>query len=214
VLLFTTFGTHIHLVRAVAREPEPGLDRSGEVIKLRLPLTAPALIVLSGGALTFAPAVAPVVALTSIFVLITDFTNTFGAYLTGRREFKLRLVVALAGSIALLATVPLVVMGTLLCFVGASLVTVLLAGSVVPAWYGRISLPQGLGRLAGRLCWPFVVSEALKLVQFKIDTVLVYWILSSEAAAHLRNRPSPARLFSSRDPSPVHDRLSSVCAAE
>ena len=60
VLLFTTFGTHIHLVRAVARDPEKGLERLGEVIKLRVPLTALALLVLSGGALVFAPAIAPV----------------------------------------------------------------------------------------------------------------------------------------------------------
>jgi O-antigen/teichoic acid export membrane protein len=191
VLLLTTFGTHFHLVRAVARDPDRGLDRLGEVIKLRLPLTGLALLVLSGGAVMFAPAVAPVVALTSVFVLVGDFANTFGAYLVGRREFKLRLLIALPGPIALLVTVPLVVLAgatleqTLLCFIGASAVAVLVGGAVVHARYGRLSLPRGLGGLRWLMavCFPFLVLEALQLVQFKIDTLMVFWILSSEAAA-------------------------------
>ena len=54
-----------------------------------------------------------------------------------------------------------------------------------PRSYGRISLPRDLGSLRGLIgvCWPFVVLEALQLVQFKIDTLRVFWILSSEAAA-------------------------------
>jgi O-antigen/teichoic acid export membrane protein len=191
VLLFTTFGTHFHLVRAVARDPDRGLDRLGEVIKLRVPLTGLALLVLSGGALMLAPAVAPIVALTSVFVLVGDFANTFGAYLVGRREFKLRFLVALPGPIALLAAVPLVVLAgatlehTLLCFIGASAVAVLVGGAVVHARYGWLSLPRDLGsvRWLMGVCWPFLVLEALQLVQFKIDTLMVFWILSSEAAA-------------------------------
>jgi O-antigen/teichoic acid export membrane protein len=192
VLLLTTFGTHLHLVRAVARDPERGLDRLGEVIELRLPLTALALLVLSGGALVFAPAVAPVMALTSAFVLVGDFANSFGAYMTGRCDFKLRFLVALPGPIVLLATVPLVVRAgatleqTLLCYLGASVAAVLVAGSVVRVRYGRVSLPLDLSRLRWLigLCWPFVVLEALQVVQFKIDTLMVFWILSAEAAAH------------------------------
>jgi hypothetical protein len=33
------------------------------------------------------------------------------------------------------------------------------------------------------VCWPFVVLEALQLAQFKVDTLMVFWLLSSEAAA-------------------------------
>lgn len=191
-LLFTTFGTHFHLVRAVARDPDRGLDQLGEVIKLRVPLTGLALLVLSGGALILAPAVAAVVALTAIFVLVGDFANTFGAYLVGRREFKLRFLVALPGPIALLATVPLVVLAgatleqTLLCFIAASAVAVVVAGAVVHTRYGRIPLALDHGSMRGLMgvCWPFLVLEALQLVQFKIDTLMVFWIHSSEAAAH------------------------------
>jgi hypothetical protein len=55
------------------------------MIKLRVPLTSLALVGLSGWSLMFAPAVAPVMALTSIFVLVGDFANTFGAYLEAHR---------------------------------------------------------------------------------------------------------------------------------
>jgi O-antigen/teichoic acid export membrane protein len=88
--------------------------------------------------------------------------------------------------------VPLVVRAgatleqTLPCYLGASMAAVLVAGSVVRVRYGRVSLPLDLSklrRLIG-LCWPFVVLAALQVVQFKIDTLMVFWILSSEAAAH------------------------------
>lgn len=192
VLLFTTFGTHIHLVRAVAQDPERGLGHLGEVIELRLPLTALALLALAGGALILAPDLVPVVILTAIFVLVGDFANSFGAYLTGLRQFKLRFLVALAAPIALLATVPLAVRAgatleqTLLCYVGASLIGILVAGAVVRVRYGPISLPLDLARMRHLIavCWPFVVLEALQVVQFKIDTLMVFWLLSSEAAAH------------------------------
>ena len=192
VLLFTTFGTHIHLVRAVARNPGQGLGHLGEVLELRLPLTALALLLLGGGALVFAPALAPVVTLVAVFVLIGDFTNSFGAYITGRRNFKLRFLIALAAPIALLASVMFAVRAgatlaqTLLCFIGANLVGVLVAGLAVRLRYGQIPLPLDLGRLRRLIsaCWPFVVLEALQVAQFKIDTLMVFWILSSEAAAH------------------------------
>ncbi len=126
VLLFTTFGTHIHLVRAVARAPERGLDELGAVLGLRLPLTSLALLLLGGAVLAIAPALAPILVLASIFMLIGDFANSFGADMTGRRDFGLRFAVALAGPVALLVTVPLAVhLGatleqTLLCYIGAS----------------------------------------------------------------------------------------------
>ena len=191
VLLFTAFGTHVHLVRAVARTPERGLDQLGDVLGLRLPLTALALLLLGGATLAFAPALAPVMILASIAVLVGDFANSFGAYVTGRREFGLRALIALAGPIALLAAVPLAVRAgatleqTLLCFVGASMVAVLVAGVAVRVRYGPIPLPFDRGRLLRLIgdCWPFVVLEALQVVQFKIDTLMVFWILSSEAAA-------------------------------
>ena len=191
VLLFTTFGTHIHLVRAVARDPERGLGRLGDVIGLRLPLTGLALLALAGAAVILAPGLMPVMILTATFVLLGDFANTFGAYLTGRRQFKLRFLIALAGPVALLASVPFAVRAgatleqTLLCYVGASLVAVLVAGSVVQVRYGPISLPLDLAKIGHLIavCWPFLVLEALQVVQFKIDTLMVFWILSSEAAA-------------------------------
>lgn len=192
VLLLTTFGTHIHLVRAVARDPVQGLGRLGEVVEFRLPLTGLALLAIVGLAVILAPDLMPVMTLTAMFILIGDFTNTFGAYLTGRRRFKLRFLVALVGPIALLTTVPLAVRAgatleqTLLCYVGASLVAVLVAGAVVRVRYGPISLPLNLARVRHLVaaCWPLVVLEALQVVQFKIDTLMVFWLLSSEAAAH------------------------------
>ena len=117
--------------------------------------------------------------------------NTFGAYVTGRRNFKLRWVMAVARPVALLASVPIAVYAgatleeTLLCFVGSSLVAVLLAAAIVRVGYGRISLRLDLGRVRRLVggCWPFVVLEALQVAQFKIDTLMVFWLLSSKAAA-------------------------------
>jgi O-antigen/teichoic acid export membrane protein len=192
VLLFTTFGTHIHLVRAVARDPERGLIRLGEVIQLRVPLTALALFALAGGSAIFAPDLMPVMTLAAVYVLCGDFANSFGAYIAGRRRFRQRFFVSLAGPVALLLSVPFVVQAgatleeTLLCYIGASLFAVLVAGLFVRLRYGPIPITLDLGRLRSVVlaCWPFVVLEALQVVQFKIDTLMVFWILTPEAAAH------------------------------
>lgn len=191
-VLLTVFGTNLHLVRAVASQPAEGLRRLGEVLSLRLPLTLAALVVMNGIMLALMPELWPVVLLTSIYILVGDLSNSFGAFLTGLRRFGLRLLIGLTGPVLLVASVPLAVHagaslpGVLLCYAGASLLMLVVSGAVVRFRFGHYPLtfdPNVLRRLV-LLCWPFVVLDALQIIQFKVDVLMIFGLVSAEAAAH------------------------------
>lgn len=192
VLLLTTFGTHQHLSRAVASDADGGLALLGQVLVLRLPLTLGALVVLNAATALAAPALLPIMLPISLFVLAGDIGNSYAAYLNGRRAFAWRFLVGLAGPLVLISGVPVAVaMGatlpqTLLCFLAAGAATVLAGYLTVRGRYGPAPVAhvrwRDLRRLAA-LCWPFVGLEVLQVIQFKIDVVMVYGLVSSSAAA-------------------------------
>jgi O-antigen/teichoic acid export membrane protein len=192
VLIPTTFGTHQFLVRGVAKAPDDSLELLRDVLALKLSLTVVALGLLNLGVAIAAPSLLLIMAPISLFVFAGDFSNSFGAFITGQRAFLLRFLVSLPGPILLISSVPLIVgtgaslSTTLLCFVASSLVAVMVGWATVRLKYGRFSLTNvdfaGIRRLL-ILCSPFVGLEVLQVIQFKADVLMVFWIISSEAAA-------------------------------
>lgn len=189
--ILVAFGTNIHLVRSVASNPEHGLDRLGEVLALRLPLTLAAFIVLNCFALVFASDLFLVVLLTSLHILLGDLSHSFGAYLCGRQQFRLRFLLALTGPAFLVSGVVLAVylganlVQILSVYVAASVVMLTVHMLAVNRYYGCISLPRGGEALwkVMLLCWPILLLDALQIVQFKIDTLMLYLLASTEAVA-------------------------------
>jgi O-antigen/teichoic acid export membrane protein len=192
ILIPTTFGTHQFLVRGVAKAPDNGLDLLRDVLALKLSLTLVALGLLNLGVAIAAPSRLLIMAPISLFVLAGDFSTSFGAFITGQRAFLLRFLVSLPGPIVLVSSVPLIVGAgatlstTLLCFVASSSVAVMVGWATVRLKYGRFSMGSvdfsGIRRLL-ILCSPFVGLEILQVIQFKADVLMVFWIISSEAAA-------------------------------
>ena len=192
ILIPTTFGTHQFLVRGVAKAPNDSLELLRDVLALKLSLTLIALGLVNLGVAIAAPSHLLVMAPISLFVLAGDFSTSFGAFITGQRAFLLRFLVSLPGPIVLVSSVPLIVGAgatlstTLLCFVASSLVAVMVGWATVRIKYGRFSMGNvdfaGIRRLL-ILCSPFVGLEILQVIQFKADALMVFWIISSEAAA-------------------------------
>jgi O-antigen/teichoic acid export membrane protein len=189
--LVVTFGTNMHLVRAVAEHPEQGLERLGEVLALRLPLLLAALVLMNGLAYGFAPELFPVMVLTSLYYLLGDLCHSFGAYLTGLRQFRLRLLIATSGPLFLIASVAIAVLAgaalpqVLACYVAASAFMLCMYIIVVHRRFGVIPLPRG-GAVIKRvmlLCWPLLLLDALQIVQFKVDTLMIYLLVSADAVA-------------------------------
>ena len=192
ILIPTTFGTHQFLVRGVAKAPNDSLELLRDVLALKLSLTIVALGLLNLGVAIAAPSRLLIMAPISLFVLAGDFSTSFGAFINGQRAFLLRFLVSLPGPIVLVSSVPLIVGAgatlstTLLCFVASSLVAVMVGWATVRIKYGRFSMSSvdfaGIRRLL-ILCSPFVGLEILQVIQFKADVLMVFWIISSEAAA-------------------------------
>jgi PST family polysaccharide transporter len=189
--LLVTFGTNMHLVRAVAEDPERGIDRLGEVLALRLPLMLAALVLMNGLAYGFAPDLFAIMLLTSLYYLLGDLCHSFGAYLTGLRQFRLRLLIASSGPLFLIISVSIAVLAgatlaqTLLCYVAASAFMLFISIVVVRRRFGSIPLPRG-GAVLKRimlLCWPLLLLDALQIVQFKVDTLMIYLLVSADAVA-------------------------------
>lgn len=191
VALVTVFGTTQHLIRSVAANPEAGLGQLGQVLSLRLVLCTAALVTMNTLAMAMAPDLAIVVLLTSVYIIVGDLCHSFGGYLFGLRQFRLRFFVGMVGPIFLVASVPLAVLagadlpGVLLCYAAASVIMLACSAVVVRTRFGRFPLTfdrKVLWRTAA-VCWPFAMLDALQIVQFKVDVLMIFAMVSSEAAA-------------------------------
>jgi PST family polysaccharide transporter len=189
--LLVAFGTNLHLVRSVAAEPQRGLDHLGEVLALRIPLTIAALIVMNSVILAFVPKLFLITLLTSLHFLIGDLSFSFGAYLTGLRRFGLRLVLAISGPAFLITAVALAVLleanlvQVLACYVASSVFMLAISILIVRCGFGRIPVPRS-GHVLKRvvlLCWPLLMLDALQVAQFKLDTVMIFAMVSEDAVA-------------------------------
>ena len=191
VSLIASFGTNIHLVRAVAAEPGRGLEQLGEVLGLRIPLSIAAFIIINSTTMAFAPELVVVTCLTSLHFLLGDLSQSFGAFLIGLRRFRLRFFLALTGPLFLVVSVFVAVFlqatlnQVLICYVLASLSMLAVSAVTVHRGFGPFPLPfHGLVlQRVANLCWPFFVLDALQVAQFKVDTLMIFWMVSAAAVA-------------------------------
>lgn len=187
----TSLGTGRQLTRVVAEDPQNALRHLGEVLSLRLPLTGVALIVLNVGTRLARPDLADVMLFTSLYVLIGDLEYAFASLFIGLRRVGVRLAAGLVGP-ALLIVLVLVAVEyqasfdtILLCYVVSSIVVVAVLVGLVRGMFGRIHLqwdPQSARRLVA-VSWPFFVLLILGTLQFKVDTVMIWFIMSDAAVA-------------------------------
>jgi PST family polysaccharide transporter len=185
-------GTSRYLVRAVAEDPFDVEDAVSRVLALRLPLVVLSFLVLVGLTAAFRPDVLVVMVLTAAYTLIGDLYFSFGAVFVGLRRMKLRFVTAAAGHLTLLAVVvtgvssgaslPRILAG----YVGASLVALGCAALAMRLRIGRVRvrLDCAASLAVARESWPFFLLAVLGLVQFKIDTVMLFLLGSATAVAN------------------------------
>lgn len=185
-------GTSKYLVRTAAERPDDAADALSRVLAIRLPLVALSFAVLVGLTVLLRPDILAVMALTAAYTMIGDLYYSFGATFVGLRRMKLRFVTAAAGHVALLAAVVVGVRagGTLpqilLGYVGANLIALAGAALVMRVRIGRIGLHWDLqgAREIVRESWPFFLLAVLGLVQFKVDTVMIFFLGTAPGVAN------------------------------
>ncbi|MCA9471707.1 MAG: oligosaccharide flippase family protein [Nitrospirales bacterium] len=191
VSMIASFGTNLHLVRAVAAQPHQGLEQLGEVLGLRLSSAVIAFFLLNGSIWVVAPELLMMMTMTSLHFLLGDLSHSFGAFLIGMQRFRLRLFLSLTGPVFLMGSVALTVLFnanfiyTLLCYVLASVIMLTMSYIIVRMKFGLIpiSLHWQVLRRISYLCWPLLMIETLQIVQFKIDTLMIFSMLSATAVA-------------------------------
>jgi O-antigen/teichoic acid export membrane protein len=185
-------GTSKYLVRTAAERPDDAGDALSRVVTLRLPLAALSFAVLAGLTALLRPDILLVMTLTAAYTLIGDLYYSFGATFVGLRRMKLRFATAAVGHVALLGavvvgvrtggTLPQILTG----YVGANLVAVAAAVLVMRVRVGHVGLrwdPEGVLSIV-RESWPFFLLAVLGLVQFKVDTVMIFFLGSATGVAN------------------------------
>lgn len=185
-------GTTKYLVRAASERPDDAPTALSRVLALRLPLAGTSFLALVGLTALVRPDILVVMTLTAAYTLLGDLYYSFGATFVGLRRMKLRFVTAAAGHLALLAVVILGVRAgwslpqILAGYIGANLVA--LAAAVL-ALRIRIS-PVGIRwdraevLAITRESWPFFLLAILGLIQFKVDTVMLFFLGTATAVAN------------------------------
>jgi O-antigen/teichoic acid export membrane protein len=187
----TELGTGRHLVREIATTPQHALRHLGDVLSLRLPLSAGALILVNVAVHLFDPALGSVMLLTSCYILVGDLYFSYSAFMIGRRLLGLRLATLLGGQLLLALCVGVSVLAggslrsVLLGYVAANVITLCLTATLVHSRFGAVPLTRPTGntwRLA-RAAAPFGALTALGLLHSKADTLMLYALSSSTAVA-------------------------------
>lgn len=185
-------GTSKYLVRTAAERPDDAVAALSRVLAMRLPLVVFSFAILVGLTALLRPDILAVMTLTAAYTMIGDLYFSFGATFVGLRRMKLRFVTAAAGHVALLAAVVVGVRagGTLpqilLGYVGANLIALAAAALVMRLRVGRIGLHWDLegSRAIVRESWPFFLLAVLGLVQFKVDTVMIFFLGTAPGVAN------------------------------
>lgn len=185
-------GTSKYLVRTAAERPDAARDVLSRVLALRLPLLALSFATLVALTALLRPDVLAVMTLTAAYTLIGDLYFSFGATFVGLRRMKLRFVTAATGHVVLLAVVVFGVRAgaslpeILAGYVGANLVALGAAALVMRLRVGRFGMrwdPAAALEIA-RESWPFFLLAVLGLVQFKIDTVMIFFLGTAPGVAN------------------------------
>lgn len=185
-------GTSKYLVRRVSENPDGAQRALSSVLALRLPLILLSFLALVGLTALLLPDVLTVMALTAAYTLIGDLYFSFGATFVGLRRMKLRFATAAAGHLALLAVVVLGVRSgaslpqILTGWIGANLVALGAAALVMRLRIGSVGIRWDPAEALGiaRESWPFFLLAVLGLIQFKIDTVMLFFLGTATAVAN------------------------------
>lgn len=180
-VLLTDPGTRRHLVREVATTPAQAADRFAEVLSIRMPLYVPYFAVLVGFALLLRPGILHVLLITGLYVGLRSLWGSFDAVFTGLRRVGIAVSAAAIGRVVLLCTVLFLVsrnaalQGILWGHVAAYGLLVL-SGVVLVRRRVRGSVgarPGGRWATVLRMSLPFFLIDALEIVHFKVDTVML-----------------------------------------
>lgn len=191
VALVTQLGTGRQLERTAAQRPEAALAELGQILALRLVLTAFVWPALNFAIWLAAPDLLTISLLTSLYILIGDLFYSIASVFVGYRRLGLRLATGSVGPLLIVvATVSAVAGGAelttvLALYVAANLIMVALALAVLWHAVGPVRLDWEGRALCTvvRACWPFFLIGTLQLIQFKIDTVMIFVLASAAAVA-------------------------------
>lgn len=187
----TELGTGRHLIREIATTPQHAMRHLGDVLSLRLPLTAGALIMVNAAVHLFHPALGSVMLLTSCYVLVGDLYFSYSAFMVGRRLLALRLATLLGGQLLLALCVGASVLAggslrtVLLGYIAANVITLCLTAALVHSHFGAVQLtpPSAKTWRLARVAAPFGALTVLGLLHSKADTLMLYALSSSTAVA-------------------------------
>jgi O-antigen/teichoic acid export membrane protein len=187
----TELGTGRHLIREIAATPQHAMRHLGDVLSLRLPLIACALVLVNAAVRLFDPALASVMLLTSCYVLVGDLYFSYSAFLVGHRLVALRLATLLGGQLLLAVCVGAGVLAggslnsILLGYIAANVITLGLTATLVHSRFGpvRLTRPTGKTWRLARLAAPFGALTVVGLLHSKADTLMLYALSSATAVA-------------------------------
>lgn len=187
----TELGTGRHLIREIAATPQHALRHLGDVLSLRLPLTACALILVNAAVQLFDPALGSVMLLTSCYVLVGDLYFSYSAFMIGRRLLALRLATLLGGQLLLALCVAASVLAggslrsVLLGYVAANVIALCLTATLVHSRFGTVRLTRPTIKTwqLARVAAPFGALTAIGLLHSKADTLMLYALSSATAVA-------------------------------
>jgi polysaccharide transporter, PST family len=183
-------GTDRELHRWTAQRPEAALERLGQVLALRLVVVAIAWPALNAALWLAAPEMLPIALLTSLYILLGDLFFTFSALLVGLRRTGLRLATGAIGpllialsSLVVFWGVPLV--GVLALYALANLIMLGVTRVAIRRAIGPVVLDWRLDRLRPVVAAaaPFFLIEVVLVVQSKIDTAMIFAMVSTVAVA-------------------------------
>jgi PST family polysaccharide transporter len=189
--LITEMGTSRYLVREVAQKPENALKNFSEVISLRLPLFILYIFILNSFTLIFKPDIAQLVLLTSIYVLLEQFYESFGSFFLGLKRVKYNFIAGVSTRILLVGLIVVVIKlnGSLTTIVTCYiLANALLIGISFLIVWNKIGIPRFFWNtnsirkiLTG--AFPFFLLTILSLIHFKIDSVMLGFMKSYSLVA-------------------------------
>lgn len=185
-------GTTKYLVRAASEAPGDATTALSRVLALRLPLAGLVFVALVGLTAALRPELLAVMTLTAAYTLVGDLYYSFGATFVGLRRLKLRFATAAVGHLVLLALVILGVRAgwslaqILAGYVGANLVAVATAVIVMRVRVGPVTIRGDRTAILAivRESWPFFLLAVLGLIQFKVDTVMIFFLGTASAVAN------------------------------
>lgn len=180
-VLLTDPGTRRYLLREVATTPSQAVGRLAEVLSIRLPLYLPYFLLLGAFAVLLRPGLVAVLLISGLYVGLRGLWGSIDALLLGLRRVRTSVVASAGGRLILLILVVALVAG------GAGLTGLLWAHVIAYGFLfllglalvralvgplGGVRRPAGLGMVV-RAAVPFFLIDALEIVHFKLDTVML-----------------------------------------